>query len=92
MSSEHLWDYDVRHLLEKDVQNRWTLSHNGMDQMLKDVRENIYLRTFTFLFQVEAQLHTVELGASVLKLLVVDFEDPIILLDQDVRFIKCIVS
>ncbi|PAV62694.1 hypothetical protein WR25_20422 [Diploscapter pachys] len=68
VSSEHLWDYDVRHLLEKDVQNRWTLSHNGMDQMLKDV---------------EAQLHTVELGASVLKLLVVDFEDPIILLDQD---------
>ncbi|VDO83510.1 unnamed protein product [Heligmosomoides polygyrus] len=36
LSSEHLWDFEVSNFLEADVQGRRTLSHEGMERLLKE--------------------------------------------------------
>ncbi|VDK49249.1 unnamed protein product [Anisakis simplex] len=67
ISSEHLWDFDVSKWLRKDVQERWTLA---MDQMQAIITE------------ADHETSTVESSYPLLKLLIIDYDEPVIMLDQ----------
>ncbi|CAD6196804.1 unnamed protein product [Caenorhabditis auriculariae] len=68
VSSEHLWDFDVtRSFLEKDVQERLVLTHDNMQQLLK---------------QVEAQLPTSLDSGAVLRVVVLETANSVTVLDQ----------
>ncbi|VDM26967.1 unnamed protein product [Toxocara canis] len=67
VSSEHLWDFDLTAWLRKDVQERWTLN---MDDISK------------IIIEADHETSTVESSFPLLKLLILDYEEPIVLLDQ----------
>lgn len=67
LSSEHLWDFEVSNFLEADVQGRRTLSHEGMERLLKEI---------------DSQLQSVESPFPVLKLIIIELDYPVVMLDS----------
>lgn len=67
ISSEHLWDFDVSAYLEKDVQDRWTLTHSGMERLT---------------IQIDDQMQTVESEHPLLRFTILEVDKEVILLDQ----------
>ncbi|PIO60862.1 hypothetical protein TELCIR_17632 [Teladorsagia circumcincta] len=66
LSSEHLWDFEISNFLETDVQGRSTLSQQGMERLLKEV---------------DSQLQSVESSVPVLKMIIVEVDVPVVMLD-----------
>lgn len=66
LSSEHLWDFEISNFLDLDVQGRLTLSQQGTERLLKEV---------------DSQLQSVESSYPVLKLVVMELDEPVIMLD-----------
>ncbi|OZC07479.1 hypothetical protein X798_05535 [Onchocerca flexuosa] len=66
ISSEHLWDFDLTAWLKKDVQERNTIQMDDISQIVT---------------AIEQETSTVESSAPVMKLVVLDAPQPIILLD-----------
>ncbi|CAJ0570201.1 unnamed protein product, partial [Mesorhabditis spiculigera] len=67
VSTQHLWDFGVMHYLEKDVQDRWVLSADAMQNVIKNV---------------DMQLHSVPSSDPVYKLVVLETDSPAIVLDH----------
>uniref|UniRef100_A0A915BLE1 GPI transamidase component PIG-S n=1 Tax=Parascaris univalens TaxID=6257 RepID=A0A915BLE1_PARUN len=76
VSSEHLWDFDLTAWLKKDVQSRWTLNIEDISRII---------------IQTDHETSTVESSYPLLKLLVLDHEEPIVLLDQTGEDSKAVV-
>ncbi|KAK6747982.1 hypothetical protein RB195_000908 [Necator americanus] len=67
ISSEHLWDFEISNFFEVDVQGRLTLSQQQTERLLKEV---------------DSQLQTVESSFPVLKILIIEKEEPVVMLDS----------
>ncbi|VDL77703.1 unnamed protein product [Nippostrongylus brasiliensis] len=67
ISSEHLWDFEVSNFLEIDVQGRSTLPQAGMERLLSEI---------------DSQLQSVESPSPVLKLVIIESEVPIMIMDS----------
>uniref|UniRef100_A0A915PX87 GPI transamidase component PIG-S n=1 Tax=Setaria digitata TaxID=48799 RepID=A0A915PX87_9BILA len=67
ISSEHLWDFDLTAWLKKDVQERNTIQMSDISQIVT---------------AIEQETSTVESSAPVMKLVVLDAPQPLILLDH----------
>ncbi|WKY04510.1 hypothetical protein Q1695_005486 [Nippostrongylus brasiliensis] len=67
LSSEHLWDFEVSNFLEIDVQGRSTLPQAGMERLLSEI---------------DSQLQSVESPSPVLKLVIIESEVPIMIMDS----------
>lgn len=66
LSCEHLWDFEISNFLHTDVQGRSTLSQQGTERLLKEV---------------DSQLQSVESSYPVLKIVIMEVDVPIIMLD-----------
>ncbi|KAJ1363084.1 hypothetical protein KIN20_022851 [Parelaphostrongylus tenuis] len=67
LNSEHLWDFEISNFLDVDVQGRSTLSQQGTERLLKEV---------------DSQLQSVESSYPVLKLVIMELDVPVIMLDS----------
>lgn len=68
VSLEHLWDFETTsQFLSKDVQERWTLTHSSMEDLVK---------------KVDAQMQTSLEQGTVLRFVVIESVEPVILLDE----------
>ncbi|CAB3406333.1 unnamed protein product [Caenorhabditis bovis] len=68
VTSEHLWDFDVtRSLLVKDVQDRWTLTQEAREELIK---------------KVDRRLQTTLASGAVLRFVVLETAEPVVLLDH----------
>uniref|UniRef100_A0A8R1I0I3 GPI transamidase component PIG-S n=1 Tax=Caenorhabditis japonica TaxID=281687 RepID=A0A8R1I0I3_CAEJA len=68
VSNEHLWDFEpTRLFLTKDVQDRWTLTHSAMEELVKTV---------------DSQMQTTLKQGSVLRFVVLETAEPVIVLDE----------
>ncbi|CAI2350012.1 unnamed protein product [Caenorhabditis sp. 36 PRJEB53466] len=68
VSFEHLWDFEPnRQFLEKDVQERWTLTHSAMEELVK---------------KVDMQMQTSLEQGAVLRFVVLETTEPVIVLDE----------
>uniref|UniRef100_A0A7I4YKM2 GPI transamidase component PIG-S n=1 Tax=Haemonchus contortus TaxID=6289 RepID=A0A7I4YKM2_HAECO len=66
LSSEHLWDFEISNFFETDVQGRYTLTQGGMERLLKEV---------------DSQLLSVESSLPVLKMIIIEVDVPVVMLD-----------
>ncbi|KAL6739726.1 hypothetical protein Aduo_013147 [Ancylostoma duodenale] len=67
LSSEHLWDFDISNFFEVDVQGRLTLPQHATERLLKEV---------------DLQLQSVESSFPVLKILIIERDEPVVMLDS----------
>lgn len=68
VSFEHLWDFDpTREFLVKDVQERWTLTHSAMEDLVK---------------KVDGQTQTTLEHGAVLRFVILETSEPVIVLDE----------
>ncbi|EGT37906.1 hypothetical protein CAEBREN_06970 [Caenorhabditis brenneri] len=68
VSFEHLWDFETTtQFLAKDVQERWTLTHSAMEELVK---------------KVDAQMQTSLEQGTVLRFVILETVEPVIFLDE----------
>ncbi|CAP24309.2 Protein CBR-HPO-5 [Caenorhabditis briggsae] len=68
VSIEHLWDFEpTTQFLAKDVQERWTLTHSAMEELIK---------------KVDAQMQTSLVQGTVLRFVVLETSEPVVVLDE----------
>ncbi|VDN28447.1 unnamed protein product [Gongylonema pulchrum] len=67
ISSEHLWDFDLTPWMKKDVQERWTIHIEDISQIVT---------------AIERETSTVESWAPVMKFVVLDAPQSVVLLDH----------
>ncbi|EFO98393.1 hypothetical protein CRE_13864 [Caenorhabditis remanei] len=68
VSSEHLWDFEpTMQFLAKDVQERWTLTHEAMEELIK---------------KVDSQMQTSLEQETVLRFVILETTEPVVVLDE----------
>uniref|UniRef100_A0A1I7TDA3 GPI transamidase component PIG-S n=1 Tax=Caenorhabditis tropicalis TaxID=1561998 RepID=A0A1I7TDA3_9PELO len=68
VSSEHLWDFQTKtQFLTKDVQERWTLTHSAMEDLVT---------------KVDGQMQTSLEQGTVLRFVVLETIEPVVFLDE----------
>ncbi|KJH52103.1 hypothetical protein DICVIV_01682 [Dictyocaulus viviparus] len=66
LSAEHLWDFEISNFFDIDVQGRSTVSQQAAERLLKEI---------------DSQLQSVESSYPVLKIVIIEAEVPVIMLD-----------
>lgn len=68
VSFEHLWDFEpTMQFLTRDVQERWTLTHEAMEELVK---------------KVDSQMQTSLEQGTVLRFVILETTEPVVVLDE----------